>query len=357
MHDTPQASAPPPAAPSAGDAMPQPRVSRPRGTGLALWFTLLALALFAWQWHENRGESGALRLDLARKLAEAETQTRAGRLAAEQARDAMAAAQAKLDALESRMAEAQDQQLALEILYQEFSRNRDEWAYAEIEQALFLASQQLQLAGNVNAALIVLQNVDARLQHMERAQVAALRQAIHRDIERMKASPRVDRVAVSARLDTLAARVDQLPLAMEARPQPAPSRGEARENDGNGWTRFWRDAWAELKQLVRVQQVKQPDAALLAPSQAFFLRENLRLRLVGARLALLSRDAASYRADLKAASDWLSRYFDTRHNAVAQAVAALRTLYEADAGIDAPALDATLEAMRKLQGSRGRGAR
>lgn len=334
-----------------------PHASRPRGTGPALWIALLAFALVAWQWYDNRGESGALRLDLARKLSEAESQTREGRLAAEQAREAMAAAQVKLDELESRMAEVQDQQLALETLYQELSRNRDEWAYAEIEQSLFLASQQLQLAGNVKAALIALQYVDARLQRMERAQVAALRQAIHRDIERMKASPRVDILAVSARLDALAARVDQWPLAMDVRPQPAPSQEEAQRNDGNGWTRFWSDVWAELKQLVRVQQVKQPDTVLLAPSQAYFLRENLRLRLVGARLALLSRDAASYRADLKAAGDWLNRYFDTRHSAVAPAVAALRALYETEAGIEAPTLDATLDAMRKMQGSRERGAR
>lgn len=324
--------------------------------GPALGLALLAFALFAWQWHENRGESGALRLDLAGKLAEADAQTREGRLAAEQARNAMAEAEVKLGALDSRLAEAQDQQIALEVLYQELSRNRDEWAYAEIEQTLSLANQQLQLAGNVKAALSALQNVDARLQRMERAQAGALRQAIHRDIERLKASPRADTAAISARLDTLAAQVDKLPLAMDARPPSEPSRVEAQGNDGNGWTRFWRDVWTELKQLVRVQQVNQPDVALLIPSQAFFLRENLRLRLVGARLALLTRDAASYKADLNAARDWLSRYFDTRHNTVAQAVAALGNLHEAAAGLEAPTLDATLEAMRKLQAARSRGA-
>ena len=337
--------------------MPPPHGSRPRAPGPALWVALLAFALAAWQWHDNRGESSALRLDLARKLAEADARTREGRLAAERAREVMADAQFKLSALDSRMAEDQDQQIALEALYQELSRNRDEWAYAEIEQSLSLASQQLQLAGNVKAALIALQNVDARLQRMGRVQVAALRQAIHRDIERLKASPRVDTVAISARLDALAAQVDKLPLVMDARPQSERSPVAAQGNDGNGWTRFWRDAWTELKQLVRVQQVSQPDVALLGPSQAYFLRENLRLRLVGARLALLSRDAASYKADLKAARDWLSRYFDTRHSTVAQTVAALRNLHEAEAGIEAPALDATLEAMRKLQAARERGAR
>lgn len=356
MHDSPPANAQPPAAP----AMP-PHGSRPRGSGLALWIALLALALAValavWQWIDSHGESGALRRELAGKLAEADTQTRAGRLAAGQARDAMAESQNKLAGLDSRMAEAQDQQIMLEVLYQELSRNRDEWAYAEIEQSLSLASQQLQLAGNVKAALVALQNVDARLQSMEQERAAGLRKAIHRDIERLKASPRVDRAAISARLDALAAQVDKLPLAMDARPPAEQARVDPRGNDASGWTRFWREAWTELKQLVRVQQVKQPDVVLLAPSQAYFLRENLRLRLVGARLALLSRDAASYKADLNAARDWLSRYFDNRNNAVAQALTALRSLHEAEAGIEAPTLDATLEAMRKLQANRERGAR
>jgi len=357
MHDPPQEKTRPPAAPAATGITPPQHASRPRGTGLALWIALLALALFAWQWHDNRSESGALRLDLARRLAEADAQIKESRLAIEQARDAMAEAQIKLGALESRLADSRDQQTALEAIYREFSRKRDEWAYAEIEQSLFLASQQLRLAGNVKAALIALQTVDVRLQRMDQAQATALRQAINRDIERLKALPRMDTVAVSAQLDALAAQVDKLPLAVDMRPQPAPSRAEAKGNNGNGWTRFWRDAWAELKQLVRVQQVDQPDVALLAPSQAYFLRENLKLRLIGARLALLSRDTASYQADLKAARDWLSRYYDTRHNAVAQAVAALRNLHEAAVSIEAPDLDATLEALRKLRGARERGAR
>jgi uroporphyrin-3 C-methyltransferase len=104
-------------------------------------------------------------------------------------------------------------------------------------------------------------------------------------------------------------------------------------------------------------RARETELALLAQSPAFFLRENLKLRLVGVRLALLSRDAASYKANLKAACDWLSRNYDTRHNAVAQAVAALRHLHEAEVSLEAPDPDATLEALRKLRGDHERGAR
>ena len=145
--------------------------------------------------------------------------------------------------------------------------------------------------------MIALQTADARLQRMDRPQLLALRRAINRDIDRLKALPFVDTLAISTRLDNMIAGVDTFPLAMEMRPQPDAEAPVAA--DGNAWTRFWREAWSDLKQLVRVQQMDKPEMPLLTPSQAFFLRENLKLRLIGARLSLLARDAASYKADLE----------------------------------------------------------
>jgi uroporphyrin-III C-methyltransferase len=323
----------------------------------ALVLALAAAAFSVWQWHDSRNRVGELRQEVARRLAENDNQAKESRLVAEQVRQAVADAQVKLGVLESRIAESQNQQIALEALYQELSRNRDEWAYAEIEQSLFIATQQLALAGNVKAALIALQNADARLQRMDRPQVTALRQAINRDIERLKAVPHVDTVAISVRLDNLIAQVDKLPLAMEVRPSQGQAAGGAPAPEGGWWARLWRETWAELKELVRVQHMSQAEVPLLAPAQSYFLRENLRLRLLGARLALLSRDAESYQSDLKAARDWLNRYYDKGNNDVAYALGALRNLHEAEVSIEVPDIAGTLEALRALRVTRERTAR
>jgi uroporphyrin-3 C-methyltransferase len=335
------------------------RESARRKIGPGLWIAAIAVALFAfaWQWYDNRSESSALRQEFARKLADADIQIKESRIIAEQARETVTDAQVKLGVLEARLAESQNQQIALEALYQELSRNRDEWAYAEIEQSLVIASQQLSLAGNVKGALNALQAADARLQRMNRPQLTALRKAINRDIERLKAAPHLDAVAISARLDSLIAQVDKLPLAMEVRPQALEPAAAPNPEEDSAWAKFWRDAWVELRQLVRVQSVDKADVPLLAPQQAYFLRENLKLRLIGARLALLARDIASYKADLKAARDWLARYYDARNNSVAYAVAMLRNLHDAEASAETPDLAATLEAMRGLRLVRERGAR
>ena len=322
---------------------------------IAAFIALAALAFAAWQWYDSRSESAALRQEIAKKLAELDTQTKEGRLIAEQAREAVSDAQVKIGVLENKLAESQSQQIALEALYQELSRNRDEWTYAEIEQSLLIANQQLQLAGNVKAALLALANADMRLQRMERPQLTALRKTINRDIERLKALPYVDTVGISVRLDNLAAAVDTLPLAMEVRPEPAVSAGK--ENVEGTWARLARELWNEVKQLVRIQHMDKPDVPLLAPSQAFFLRENLKLRLVGARLALLSRDETSYKADLKAAREWLERYYDTRNNNVIHAVSILRNLHASEISIEVPDIAATLDGLRSLRPARERGAR
>jgi uroporphyrin-3 C-methyltransferase len=354
---------------------------------------LAALGIAAWQSYSNRQDIDGLRQELAKRLADGDAQNKAGRMAADQLREAVREASLKIGVLEGKLAESQSQQIALESLYQDLSRNRDEWAYAEIEQTLLVASQQLQLAGNVRAALIALQTVDTRLQHLNRPQLLALRKAINEDITRLKAAPFVDTVGLSVRLDTLSAAVDKLPLAAETRPASeaaaasitppaqagtaaahstgtaalsastaaqstsAAAQGTSATAQSNGaWSRFWREVWADMRQLVRVQRIASADVPLLTPTQAFFLRENLKLRLLTARVALLARDEETFRSDLKIAREWLARYFDGRDKAVEVAATALASLQTSAVSINLPDMSATLSALRTVSqgGARGK---
>lgn len=343
-----------------------PRVTKPAAPGsrpggallmLALIVALGAAGFTAYQWHQDRGEENSLRSELARRLAGMETQNKDAALRVQQVAQALRDAEIKVGVLESKLAESQNQQIALEALYQELSRNRDEWAFADIEQSVLLASQQLQIAANVRTALIGLENVETRLQRMDQPRYSALRRALARDIERLKALPLVDVYGTGARLDDAIAAIDRLPLAMDARARPdAEAATPAPAAELPAWERVVREAWRELRQLVRVQNSGVQDATLLAPEQTFFLRENLKLRLLGARIALLSRDGRSYQGDLRAALAALERHFDVRDSSVAATAAALRKLQAAQVQIDLPDLRETLEALRKLRVPRGKGA-
>jgi uroporphyrin-3 C-methyltransferase len=118
-----------------------------------------------------------------------------------------------------------------------------------------------------------------------------------------------------------------------------------------------REAWGELKQLVRVQHMDRAEVPLLAPSQSFFLRENLKLRLLGARLALLTRDQTSYKADLKAAGAWLTKYYDTREKTVGNALVTLKNLHDSEISIEVPDISGTLDALRAMRAARERQVR
>ncbi len=331
---------------------PRSRLGVLAGVGLAL-----ALAFTAALWWDTRGRIGSTQEELARRLRDIETESRGARSAARESQEAVRLAQAKLAALEARLTESQSQQMALEALYQELSRSRDEWQLAEIEQVLAIAQQQLQLAGNVRAALLALQLAESRLARNDRPQFLPVRRALARDIDRLRSLPAIDLPGMSLKLDALVAAVDSLPLAFEERAErplaPRDAPGSAREE--SLWLRFGGELWKELRQLVIVRKVETAEPPLLPPSQAYFVRENLKLRLLNARVDLLTRDEAGYREDLRVAQRWIQRYFDVRSKAAQSALAQLKQLSAASVSFEPPSIAESLEAVRGFKSRRERG--
>jgi uroporphyrin-3 C-methyltransferase len=353
--DTPS-SAPPTAAGDDRRATGASSLERMRaGLSLPVVIALALGGLATWQWMASRDELAKTREEVALRLRDTDAEARAGMLAARDSQDRVRDSEKRLGVIEAKLAESQSQQYALEAMYGELARGRDDWVLAEIDQTLSIAARELQLAGNVPGALAALQAADARIGGLDRPQFQGLRKVIQRDIERLRGAPTVDVVGLTQRLDQLAAMVDTLPLLAEGRPEPQ-SEVDPQAETG-WWSRLGSAVWGELKSLVRVQRLDAQDASLLAPEQAWFLRENLKLRLVHARVALLQRNDSAYRADLKAAQQWLARYFDARDKRVATAQAAIAPLTAASLAVEVPAISESLAAVRAARGPRERDAR
>ena len=352
--DVPAAASPPP--PVAAGARPADdraawRTAKPGGVSRILVAGIAALAVAAALavWLDGRRTQQSLRTEVAQRLAGVETSTQAAGKAQTQLATDLRDAQAKITLLEARIAESQAQQAALEALYRDLAPSRDEIALSEIEQVLLVASQQLQLAGNVSSALIALQLADTKLQRLERPQFVPLRRALSRDMDQLKAVPFVDVAGGSLKLDQAIAAVGTLPLAMDER-LPAPAGdGATPPADEAPWQRFLRDLWSDVKQLVRIEVADRPAAPLVPPPQQYFLRENLRLRLLTARIALLNRDEASFKADLTAADAWLRQFFDTRTKPVQAMQATVKQLAATPMAGEMPDLARSLEALRVLR--------
>jgi uroporphyrin-3 C-methyltransferase/uroporphyrinogen III methyltransferase/synthase len=330
---------------------------------------LLALLLAAQAW-SSRNSIYKLRQEMAKSLQRNELSTTETGALARAVQDQLRDLQAKVGVLENRQVEAQSQQLALEQLYQDLSKSRDEWALSEVEQVLSTASQQLQLAGNVQGALIALANADRSLSRSDKPQFITIRRAIARDTEKLRALPSLDLAGVALRLDNVIAQVDTLPMLADEKPV-LPSRPDQpqRAVKGSGskaaalpeqpagvlesaqqtWRNWSDEMWTEVRQLIRVRSVEEPAALMVSPSQAYFLRENLKLRLLNARLALLSRNETAFRSDLAIAQEALLKYFDTRARTTQTAQAQLRQVQANNLAIDMPTLSDSLNAVRNYK--------
>ena len=341
-------SSPPAAVPDSG-----PR-ARLRVFAVAL---VVLAAIVAALWLDTRGRIGATQEELAKRLRDIEVESREARTLGRQTQEQLREALAKLGALEAKVAESQSQQGALEALYQELARNRDEWQLAEIEQVLAIAQQQLQLSGNVRAALLALQLAESRLSRADRPQFLPVRRALTRDIDRLKSLPVLDVPGLSLTIDRLIASVDAMPLAFDERmerPAAGKRTGAALPAEEGFFARLGAEVWRELRQLVVVRKVEAPESALLPPDQAYFVRENLKLRLLNARLALLTRDEAGYREDLRVAQRWIQRYFEARAKASLAALAQLKQLSSASVSFEPPSIVDSLEAVRGFKSRRER---
>ena len=334
-----------------------PDAAPPRRLRVFAVALVVLAAIVAGLWLDTRGRIGATQEELAKRLRDIETETREARTLGRQAQEAQRETLAKLGALETKVAESQNQQVALEVLYQELARNRDEWQLAEIEQVLAIAQQQLQLSGNVRAALLALQLAESRLSRVDRPQFLPVRRALTRDIDRLKSLPLLDVPGLSLAIDRLIASVDAMPLAFDERVErPASAKAsKSVPSEENFFARLGGEVWKELRQLVVVRKVEAPEPPLLPPQQAWFLRENLKLRLLNARLALLTRDEAGYREDLRVAQGWIQRYFDARAKASQAALAQMKQLSSASISFEPPSIVDSLEAVRGFKSRRERG--
>ncbi|MGZ3181360.1 MAG: uroporphyrinogen-III C-methyltransferase [Telluria sp.] len=328
----------------------------------------LLLAALAWSSH-NRIQS--LKEEMARSLQRDDQLNKDTSAMVKQVLEQNRELQVKVGVLESRQAEAQSQQLALEQLYQDLSKNRDEWALSEIEQVLDTASQQLQLSGNVQGALIALQNADRSLSRSDKPQFISIRRAIAKDMDRLKSLPQLDLAGVAVRIDNVIAQLDTLPMLADAQlpppappvqPRPAPRAAKnakpapvtlpdtsyaARAKEI--WTQWSNEMWTDVRELIRVRRVDTPEALMLSPSEQYFVRENLKLRLLNARIALLSRNEAAFRSDLALAQEALAKYFDTKARSTQTAQTLLRQVAANNLAIEMPSLADSLNAVRNYK--------
>jgi uroporphyrin-3 C-methyltransferase len=358
-------------APAADVQAAAPRTSRFLLVGAGV-LAALSVAALALAWNTQQRVRTA-ELELVKRQQDAGTQSAEARALARQAEASARESAARLALLEARVAESALQRTQLEELIQSLARSRDENVLADIDAALRVAMQQSAITGSVEPLAAALRQAEERLARYPQPRLERVRRAVLLDIDRVKAAAQVDLPTLTLRLDEAMRLVDDLPLvaAVDRRPGRAEARATAAaavaaagaasgaaSGVGAGgkaasWPRWIGEnsrtmllqAWGEVRSLVQVSRIDDPDAALLTPEQAFFVRENVKLRLLNARLALLGRQYDIAQADLRDAQSMIDRYFDRGSRRVGVASEQVRQLAAQARQVALPRPDATLAAL------------
>lgn len=349
----------PPTASAGSSARAAARLSASARLGLSalgcIALAALVASLLLWQ------RLSGIQEQLARQSADSGAQAIEARSMARQAQDLARDIAAKQAVADARLNEVTLQRRQLEELIQSLSRTRDENLVVDIESGLRLAQQQAQLTGNLEPLVASLRSAQQRIERSAQPRLAPVQQAIERDLDRLGRASVTDTAGLLGRIDDLIRQVDDLPLlnavahasamrrmaaaqgADDAPATPASTAGLPR------WQAVLASAWElvrdEMRGLLRVTRIDRPDAMLLAPEQAFFLRENLKLKLLNARLGVLARQLDSARSDLAAANTALNQYFDP---ASRRTQAAATTLQQAQTHLKTaqlPGIDDSLAAL------------
>ena len=362
----------PPAVPAVVHAAPH----APRYWQLLAWiaavaFGVMSVAAFVSAWHTQQRVK-SLEQELVRRQQTSQVEATEAKVAAKQALDSVRDLNGKVGVLDERVAESQMQRSQVEDLIQSLSRSRDENVLADVEASVRVAMQQAALTGSTDPIVSILKQSDERLARYNNPRLERVRRAIARDLDRVRTASAVDVPSLTIRLDEAVRMVDELPLvstperataAGRAAAASAPAvRAAARAASAASavpgvplpaWVASLEHAWegftvpflTEMKQAVRVTSIEHPEAALMTPEQSFFLRENLKLRLLNARLAILSRQFDLSQTDLQQAQSSLDRYFDHGSRRVVAVSELLRQVSAQAKQVSFPRPDDTLAAI------------
>lgn len=307
---------------------------------------LAALALSAMLWQK------LLRMQeqLARQSTDAGQVSLEAKAWARQAQDSATETAGRLGLMEGRLAEVALQRNQLDALIQTLSRSRDEQLLVETEATLRTAQQHAALTGSTEPLLVALQTAQQRLQRAALPRLAPVQRAIEKDLERVRSQAVLDLPGLLQKLDEAVALSDALVWANQ--PRPAAEGAVPRSGPEPGWPQWALQLWRQLSDpvrgLVRLQRIDQPEALLLAPEQSFFLRENLKLKLLNARLGLLARQIEGVRADLLGARNAVARYGDPGARKNQQLLQLLDQVQQQLRGAEPVRLEASLAALNTL---------
>lgn len=211
-----------------------------------------------------------------------------------------------------------------------------DWLFSESDFLLNNALRKLVLDNDVDTAVSLLKLADETLAKVNNSQSAAIRSAINQDLKQLLSVAGVDQNAVMQKLSQLANTVDELPVLDvnfgddQNTTKLSDSLSDWAENAEKSATSF-------LNHFIRISPKHGADRKeLLAPNQDIYLRENIRLRLQLAIMAVPRQQNELYKQSLEAVASWIRSYFDTNAEVTQSFLKSVDELSEVSIYVDVP---------------------
>ena len=276
---------------------------------------------------------------LARTAAETSVGNAVGKLEADWRRD-LAAWQARQSAeraestrqVSDRMSRVESQMDRL------LAVDRRAWLGQEAVFLTRLAGQRLLVARDVEAALSLLQQADDLLRDTGEPRFESARLALAKDRAALAAVPRVDQVGLYARLSALIEQMDSLQIAFERETPPVPQADTAGEGLWEGVSARWQAALATLSDHLVIRHRSDEIAQLMTPEWAALARQNGRMLLEQAQIAMLSANQPLYERSLARVRDFVSVFREQDVDRVTSILAEIAQLEQAAVSPDLPDL-------------------
>ena len=192
------------------------------------------------------------------------------------------------------------------------ARSRNDWLLAEAEYLMHLANQRLNLEQDINSAEAMLTSADKVIAEINDPGLIDIREALASEIVSLQQVSHLDYQGLYLRLNAMINSLDNLQQSVFLRedlPEVTIQSTEATNDTGNQFMAIWTNIWKDLKQAVVIRRMDKPVEPLLAPEQDYYLKQNLRLMMEQASLALIDKNTAIYQASLQKSLSWLDRYF------------------------------------------------
>ena len=242
---------------------------------------------------------------------------------------------------------------SISALYQEEGDEANDWKIEEIIFLMVMAKHRVEIAGDVESALLVWKVADEQLKRDSDPRLLDAKLAIDNEIAALETAPTVDLGSVANRLLSLANDVADLPLNLSpsvigpfAENENEETEQLAEQDDSSNSDAL-SEVWNDIRSLVRVKKIDVSERSLLKPDMKIHLVQNLQLALMTAQSAAIRSDRQLYQGNLQYVGDAVSQHFSSDSPLVIDFSNQINELIETEISVNTPDLSKSIGLLRQ----------